>query len=540
MSGEYPDNQENVNPNNLSNLSSLNVSSLSELEEMIKGAHPSSDKSSSQSDLMQKLKALQLIEQMISNQEQLLNRRQDHGDIKQSEQQTHLALSRAGNDASPVQAPSHHSQQPTAQYTLPSYLSPLPLKVPTTDRVDVFAHDLSTKSHGGSFVNGDSAEEVADLNQHQGVGVEAAHGRLSGHQKEEAEVVGRLRASEAASQPSLKEKREEQLRLLNEKIAQRHSKLPRKTDLTNKTAQASILSSSASKKTNSSVRKQDTSKLKSTSGRRRLDQEKSGPRKAKGHAKAAGKSSKSAPTLHGSKFITSSTSVPLSRAPLPCDNTSHALPTPHLPPFSSKTSDQLTTLPQLQHQLNSPQKDSLDISEQNSYNPSDDVIPMESMSSSQPVEIEEATVATNSSNLLDSTSYLIPVEREEGDETLVADISTMTDEGTTVHSSLPSDVKRADVTCEGDSLASTLTQAYGFSTTSDFLTTLASPHREQLGSVQDPSANSIMKSNRDLSTVQTSLLPASTASASTMTADKAATVIQTAWYVLRSFQSLYY
>ena len=537
VSGEYPENQENINPNNLSNLSSLNVSSLSELEEMIKGAHPLSDKPSSQSDLMQKLKALQLIEQMISTQEQSLSGRQGNGDIKQSEQQSHLALSRAGNDASPAQASSHHSQRVTAEYTLPSYLSPR-LKVLPTDSVGVFAPDSSLVGHGGSLVNGDSTEEASDVNQHQGIGVEAAHGQLSGHQKDEIEVVGRLHEGQAAGRPSLQEKREEQLRLLNEKIAQRHSKLPRKTDLTNKTAQASsILSSGASKKTNSSTRKQDTSKPKSTSSKIRARyREEAGPRKAKGPVKVPGKStlsSKSAPSLHSSKQSV----VPPSHTPLHCDPPSHAPPTPNFASNSSpKANSQSTTSPQLQHQMHPPLKESLDISEQNMYNLSDDTIPLESVSSSQLVESEEMTAATNSSDLLDSTSYLIPVEGGEGDETLVAD---MTDEGATMHSSLPSDVKRPDVTCEEDSLASTLTQAYGFSTTSDFLSTLASPHGEQLGSVEDPSANSIVKSTGDLSSVQASFLPPSTASASPMTADKAARVIQAAWYVLRSFPFLY-
>ena len=535
MSGRtYPENQENINPNNLSTLSSLDLSSLSELEEMIKGAYPSSSSGkSSQSDLMQKLKALQLIEQMISTQEQSLNGCHGHGDIKQSEQESHLALSRAGNDASPLRAFTQQSQQGTAEYSLPSYLSPL-LKVPPTDGGDAFAHDSNMKGHGDSFVNDNYTEEVTDLSQSQGVGGEAGDGQLNGRQKDEVEVA-RQRESQTASRPSLKEKREEQLRLLNRKIAQRHSKLPRKTDLTGKTAQASSsLSSGASKKTNSSTRKQDSSKPKPTVGKVRASgREKSGPRKAKGPAKTAGKSSlssKSAPSLHGSKSITSS------HAPLPRDPPAQAPPTPHLLPSTSKSSDQSTASTQLQHQTNSPQIKSLHLSEQSTHDPSDDAIPLKSMLYSHLVESEEMTAATNSSDLLDSTSYLIPVEGEGGDETLMADISAMTDEDTTVHTSLPSDFKRvADVTCEEDSLASTLTQAYGFSTTSDFLSTLASPpHKERYGSMEVPSANSTVKTNGNQLTVQgSSFLPPSTASASIMTVDKAATVIQAVWYVSR-------
>ena len=176
-----------------------------------------------------------------------------------------------------------------------------------------------------------------------------------------------------------------------------------------------------------------------------------------------------------------------------------------------------------------------------SHDPSDDDMPLQSVSYSQVVENEEMTVATNSSGLLDSTSYLIPVEGEGeggargGDETLVADISAMTEEditGSRVHSSfLPVDVERADPRCEGEeegSLASTLTQAYGFSTTSDFLSTLASPRKEQRGSLEeDPSADSAVNPNGSPHAVQASFFvaPSTTASVSTMMVDKAATVI---------------
>jgi hypothetical protein len=187
------------------------------------------------------------------------------------------------------------------------------------------------------------------------------------------------------------------------------------------------------------------------------------------------------------------------------------------------------------------------LSEESACDPSDDDTPLPSMSYSQLVESDEMTAATNSSDLLDSTSYLIPVEGEGegggGDETLMADTSAMTDEDISssgVHSSLPPpDIERADNMCEGggeDSLASTLTQAYGFSTTSDFLSTLASPHlhrEERHGSAEDLSTNSAVNPDGNLHAVQASLfLPPSTAAPeSTMTEDKAATVIQTAWYV---------
>ena len=549
----YPENQENINPNNLSTLSSLNMSSLSELEEMIKGAHPSSlsTSSSGKSDLMQKLKALQLIEQMISTQEQLLSERHDNRDIKQSEQdESRLALSSAGNGALLLRASTHHGQQKgTAQYTLPSYLPPLLKMPPTTDDVDdtIATHDSNLKVHRGSFVNDGCREEVSDLSQSQGVGGEAGrHSEANGHQSDKVEVVrpGESRTA-VGHRPSLKEKREEQLRLLNEKIAQRHSKLPRKTDSTNKTAQAlSSSSSGASRKTNSSTRKRLSSKPKPVSSKVGASG-KTAPRKTKGPAaKVVGKSSlssKSAPSLHGSKSITSSSSgVPPSHVPLSHDPPSQAPPTrPHLPPSTAKTIDQSTASPQLQHQINSPQMNSL-LSEQKAHDPLDDT-PLQSVSYSQLVESDEMTAATNSSGLLDSTSYLIPVEGEGegggGDETLMANTSAMTDEDITssrVHSSLPPDIERADPMCEGeeDSLASTLTQAYGFSTTSDFLSTLASPHEEQHGSVEeDTSADSAVKPNGSLHAVQASLFvpPSTTMSVSTMMVDKAATVIQAAW-----------
>jgi hypothetical protein len=187
------------------------------------------------------------------------------------------------------------------------------------------------------------------------------------------------------------------------------------------------------------------------------------------------------------------------------------------------------------------------LSKESACDPSDDDTPLPSMSYSQLVESDEMRAATNSSDLLDSTSYLIPMEGEGegegggGDETLMADTSAMTDEDISssgVHSSLPPpDIERADNMCEGggeDSLASTLTQAYGFSTTSDFLSTLASPHcEEQRGSAEDSSANSAVNPNGNLHAVQASLFmpPSTTAPESTMTEDKAATVIQAAWYV---------
>ena len=531
----YPENQENINPNNLSALSSLNMSSISELEEMIKGAHPSS-LSSSSSDLMQKLKALQLIEQMISTQERLLSERHDNRDIKQSEQEeSRLALLSTGNDASPLRVSTHRGQQEgTAQYTLPSYLPQLLKLPPTTDGVD--------DTFGSS-----------DMSQSQGVGGEAGrHGEANGHQGEEEVEEVRPHESRAAvsHRPSLKEKREEQLRLLNEKIAQRHSKLPRKTELTSKTAHDSFNSSSgASRKTNSSARKQLSSKSKPANSSKVGAGGKTVPRKTKGPAaKIVGKSSlssKSAPSLHGSKSIASSSSgIPPSHVPLSHDPPLQAPPTPHLLSSTSKSIDQSTASPQLQHQINTPQM--------KSHDPSDDDMPFQSVSYSQVVENEEMTAATNSSGLLDSTSYLIPVEGEGeggaggGDETLMADISAMTEEDITssrVQSSfLPADIERADPRCEGEeeggggSLASTLTQAYGFSTTSDFLSTLASPLKEQHGSLEeDPSADSAVNPSGSSHAVQASLFvpPSATASVSTMMVDKAAAVIQVAWYVSR-------
>ena len=544
----YPEDQENINPNNPSTLSSLNISSLSELEEMIKGAHPSSSSlsSSSQSDLMQKLKALQLIEQMISTQEQLVSGRHGHRDIKQSEQESHLALSRTGNGASPLRASNQHSQQGVDEYTISSYLSPIP-RVPPSDGggVNAFGDDSNMKGQGGYFVNDDCAEEVTDSRQNPGVGGEAGNGQLNGRQEDEVEMVRPRESEQAAAshRPSIKEKREEQLRLLNEKIAKRHSKLPRKRESTNKIAQASssVSGGGASKQSNSSARKQQNSSkaAKPTIGKIGAGgKKKIGPRKAKGTDKATGKStllSKSVPTLlHGSKSTSFATGIPPSYVPLSHDPPSQAPPTPHLLPSTSKSIDQSAASPQLhlQHQLNSPQVKSLHISELSAHD--DDDLPLESMSYLQLVEAEEMTAPTDSSELLDSTSYLIPVEGEgeRGDETLVGDVSAMTDDDTTMLSSLPPDIKRTDPTCEEDSLASTLTQAYGFSTTSDFLSTLAaSSLKDQCRPVEDPSASSTVKSNGNPSPVETSFLPPSTASESTMTVDKAASVIQAAWYV---------
>ena len=492
---------------------------------------------------MQKLKALQLIEQMISTQEQLVSGRHGHRDIKQLEQESHLALSRTGNGASPLRASNQHNQQGVDEYTISSYLSPVP-RVPPSDGggVNAFGDDSNMKGQGCYFVNDDCAEEVTDSRQNPGVGFEAGNGQLNGRQEDEVEMVRPHESEQAAAsqQLSIKEKREEQLRLLNEKIAKRHSKLPRKRESTNKIAQASssVSGGGASKQSNSSARKQQNSSkaAKPTIGKIGAGgKKKTGPRKAKGTDKATGKStlsSKSVPTLlHGSKSTSSATGIPPSYVPLSHDPPSQAPPTPHLLPSTSKSIDQSAASPQLhvQHQLNSPQVKSLHISELSAHD--DDDLPLESMSYLQLVEAEEMTAPTDSSELLDSTSYLIPVEGEgeRGDETLVGDVSAMTDDDTAMLSSLPPDIKRTDPTCEEDSLASTLTQAYGFSTTSDFLSTLAaSPLKDQCRPVEDPSASSTVKSNGP---VETSFLPPSTASESTMTTDKAASVIQAAWYV---------
>lgn len=537
----FTENQENINPNNLSTLSSVTLSSLSGLEELIKGVHPP-DKSG-QTDLVQKLKALQLIEQMICTQEQLLSG--DQGDEGESKQSTHPALSKTGNDASPLASTCDRqaaSEQVPSEQVPRAHLSPLPMKSPP-DSTPVHPRSLddlavnrrgvlSNEKVGESvFSSNTSKEEVADLSQR------SAGAQFSGH------CVG-MRArppdGEGPSQLRLKERKEEKLRLLNEKIAQRHSKLPRKTDFAGKPTQSSTkltASAAVSKKT---TRKQDSSKPKlsgATDHKPRLSgRDKNGSRKMKGAAKGVGKllpSSKSAPVVQNPRSASSS-NVPPSCVPLSHAPPSH-VPLSHAPPSHVPPSKQPTSL-QGRHQVNSPQLNSPRVSGQ--YTPTDDIISaaLQSTSSSQLVKVEETTAA-HDSDLLDSTSYLIPVDGGgDGDETLLADSGAMPGEDSAFS---PDTKKEEDVSYEDDSLASTLTHAYGLSTHSDLLSTLATSHEEEPRScASDRSAHSkeevistskeLEEENLPVSLVQvsSSLVPMSTT-----TEHKAATVIQAAWYI---------
>ena len=581
----YEENQENVNPNSLSTLSSLTG-----LEELIKGAHQSN--MSSQSDLLHKLKALQLIEQMISTQEQLLSHSQ--GDGRDLQQSTDSSLSRENKDLLPMDSVYVQGQGKPSSSSPPA----LPISLPVGDACESVPSldDTGLKGHVGSSGeditdrsaptppivkpgDGTSNEGIVALAQSKNV-EEGEHARSS---ERNTTVKPRHRQNVFESNRlSLKEKREEQLRLLNEKIAQRHSKVPHRRDQSSRSAQTSSSSSSAVKKSSSAVkktisgsRKLDFSKPKPNCGRTGLHgRDKAELKKAKVTTKGSKKgslSSKSAPALcnsgamPSSKVSTSSNTARSNESPphvppthIPESHSSSHIPLSHSPPShvhhvvndspssQSKVTSTQTQLHSLQtHVLNGNPL---------SCDPSNHVIAtdvhtslvLEATSLSQLLKSEEDTTAADDLDLLDSTSYLIPVD-DDGDKTLVADLSTMTDEdflGPPDLSTGKENTDKVDVQHEV-SLTSTLTQAYGFSTNSDFLSTLASPHKEE-----EPSRSNRFKSKNhfDLqemikspkksseeetsSAVQTSPSQSASVPISAVTAHRAATIIQTAWYIV--------
>ena len=561
----YVDNQENINPNDLSTLSSMTLSSLSGLEELIKGTNLSDE--SNQTDLLQKLKALQVIEQMISTQEQLLSGDQDAK--HESKQNSSVPLSGRSSDALPLDF--SHSLREKTPYSLPSSLP----TVDTTEGISVCAPGLHGDAVKGNKVEpqeeiaslaldscGDRStikEGVADLSQHTG-GRESGRGPSS----EQRSKVKTSRPAHNTDKLHVKEKkREEQLRLLNEKIAQRHSKLPRKKDVATKTTtHPSTSSSAAGKKAISSTHKTVSSKGRVASGAkaRAPAQEKSVAKKAKGSAKSASKtslSSKSAPSLHTSRSaaspaIPSSWShVTLSRDPPP-----NSLPS-HTPP---KAKRQPVTSPKASHRLHSLQPQISEMKQMSFSSPSEGTTmsasfapPPDSVASL--LLMEDGTAATDVTDLLDSTSYLIPVDGD-GEDTLLPDISAMADQDILQHSLYSSDKmkekeNKMDMSYDVDSLASTLTQAYGFSTNTDFLFTLSSPQgvepqgveprREEDGvktcGIKEmdqfaESAEMMRSGSIPLKVKASSFSPAPPPSCTTdpaMAANRAATVIQAAW-----------
>ena len=544
-----------MNPNSLSTLSSLTG-----LEELIKGDHPSN--MSSQTDLLRKLKALQLIEEMISTQEKLLSHNQ--GDGMDPQQPTDLSLSRESKDLDSTFARGQE-KHPS------SFPSPLPISLSRGESVSVL-NDSGLKGSGGS--SGEGIREVSAppssmfkpsvkkvLGQSKTV-EEGEHAQLS-----ERSTTVKPRHGLESDHPSLKEKREEQLRLLNEKIARRHSKLPHRRDLASKSVQTSSSSSSAMKKTISGSRKPDFSKPKPSCGKIG-GRDKGGSKKAKVTTKGASKgplSSKSAPSLCNSR---APSKVPTSNIARSNKSPPHAPPThtqshtpSYIPPSHSPLSHDPHVVHDSQSKATSPQTQLLSlqpcISNGNSLScdPSNYMIAnvhtslvLDSTSPSQLVKSEQDTAAADDSDLLDSTSYLIPVDGDR-DETLVADLSTMTDEdflGPSDLSTGKENEKKVDTLHQLGSLTSTLTQAYGFSTNSDFLSTLASPHKEEESSGPNSfkpkdhfDLQGTMKSAKKSSKEETSLaVPGSPSRSvsvpiSTAPVHEAATVIQAAWCIVR-------
>lgn len=564
-----------MNPNSLSTLSSLTG-----LEELIKGVHPLN--MSSQSDLLQKLKALQLIEQMISTQEQLLSH--SHGNGMDPQQLTNSSLSRESKNLLPVdsiyaqgQGKSSSSFPLALQISLPA--GDARESAPSFDETGLKGHrgssgdDITDRSAPTPPMvkpsDGTSNQGVVTLTQSKSV-EEGEHACLS---EKNTMVKPRCRQNGMESDRlSLKEKREEQLRLLNKKIAQRRSKVTHRRDQTSRSAQTSSSSSSVVKKTISGSKKLDFSKPKPSCGRAGLHgRGKAELKKAKVTTKGANKgplSSKSAPALCNSRTMPSSivsTSNNIARSNespphalpihIPESHTPSYIPLSHSPPSHDhhviNDSPSQSKATSTQTQLHSLQPH-VSMGNPLSCDPYDHVIAsdvhtslvLESTSLSQLLRSEEDTTAADDSDLLDSTSYLIPVDGD-GDKTLVADLGTMTDEdflGPSDFSSGKENTNEVDVPHEVDLLTSTLTQAYGFSTNSDFLSTLASPHKEE-----EPSRSNGFKSKNHLemmkclnksskevtsSAVQASPSQSASVSISAVTAHRAATVIQSAWYIV--------
>lgn len=550
----YNENQENMDPNDLSGLSLATLSSLTGMDELVKGAH-SSDKLA-QSELMQKLKALQLIEQMISTQEQLLSDRS--GKDKQS---SHSSMSVGSSTTAPLV----HSQEKIVQSSLFSSLQP----VLPTEEVHIFAPSFDGVDVKGHMVlSGEEIEEEKSASSmlssceggHTKESTSSSFGQQKALTESKSEKTGeehaeaRTRRSHNTDQPGLRERKEEQLRLLNKKIAQRHSKLPRKSDSTGKSSQTSstLSGSAASKKvTAGGSRRQDSLKTKpkrgdtkqKTFGRNKNESTCKKTQETIGSSGNTVLSSKSAPSLQSSRPVPSPNISSHSHTSLSPRPLTHATPS-----RSPKSKNQPVSSHKSYHKQ-SPLQPLVTETREASCFPSKDITDntsfvFKSTSSSQQLVVPEKEMeAADNSGLLDSTSYLIPVD-SDGDNTLVPDISAMDEGGLHDLSVSTSDKgkKRMDWPYEVDSLASSLTHAYGISTNSEFLSTLAAPHEEEVTasscvelkerlSTLDETVKSGKKASKEENSflVHPSLSHSSCPPSSTMTANEAATVIQAAW-----------
>ena len=346
----------------------------------------------------------------------------------------------------------------------------------------------------------------------------AVGGRGCGQQPAK-KALERPRDSLEGEQLHLEEKKREQLRLLNKKIVQRHSKLPHKREPADKTLSTPSSSGVVAKKAVPGAQREDSSKAKRTNATSRSStKDKSGLRKLKGTSKQTKKdisSSKSAPSLRSSKSTSSTVPPSHSRA----SNKLHASP-PSRPKMKKQPVTSLQAAPPPQWTIEDTSK-LLSTSDVHLVTTTSDGLDLDPASSSMMVTIEDDTISANDSDLLDSTSCLLDSASclipSDGDETLLAADDGVDD---LIHSSLTleKDPKEEDLPDDVDSLASSLTRAYGLTVNSDLLSTLSSPP-----------AKGVERDSTSFKAIGHFTHSARTPHKDSLSAHKAATIIQTAW-----------
>ena len=423
----------------------------------------------------------------------------------------------------------------------------LPFDYNHGQRVDPSSHHLHhqptilAESSCAGFVDVSSSEDTLAVSLSESFSIAS--------QKEKEEVVA-LRPSEGGeySQPPTKmeperphqdgrqlclkkKKREEQLRLLNKKISQRHSKLPHESEPATKAKKTSQKGASLKARQANAKARSSTKDKGGLAGK---------TRETSKVASRVVSSSKSAPSLRKSKKPTAST-VPQSNSRDTVSTPSHTSTsgTIYTPPPSRRVAKkQLTTSPQPHHQAVTPQLPTSQDTSMPLSSPSVHLtssppggLDLDTASSSMMVTIEDDdTISANDSGLLDSTSCLLDSasclipDDGDGNETLVAS-TDIGEDGLTL--ALDGRQEKVDLPDDMDSLASSLTRAYGLTMNSQFLSTLSSPQVKgvEMDTRTSKATGELADSQKTAAHVENS----SETGMSTMLAHKAATMIQTAW-----------
>ena len=214
------DDVENINPNSQSSASL----SLSGLEEVLKSGGP---------DTMQKLKALQLVEQMISVQEQLLKSQHEENltkvqDVSSLEVipktvSTEIFNSNEKTSSAPTTIVSGH------QHEGESWLKPGPVRHAWNEK-----EYQTASSELRHQVSPDEKTSIPGSIGPDGivmatVSVDPGRSDILVQQTLPDEKSSTANDSQTVKSFSLQERKQHQLKLLNQKLAQRHSKLPHKT-----------------------------------------------------------------------------------------------------------------------------------------------------------------------------------------------------------------------------------------------------------------------------------------------------------------------